>query len=303
MTSAMNRFEPAVLSNAVPSDAMLSNAGSACSIKPNIKTKANTVSVNGVVILRADIALETQNHPASTPTEAWKAASRALVIRELLLQEATRLDIRAEPLTDELARRETPDEARIRAVIDQEVFVPAADEASCRRYYDQNLPRFRSPDLFEVSHILFAAASDDNSAFKNARNDAEKLITALELEPGLFAEYARQYSVCPSGELGGNLGQIGPGQTVPEFERALPCMQVGKVHDQPVQTRYGFHVVRVNRHEPGRQLPFDLVASRIGFYLEDRVRHTAFSQYICLLASTATISGIELVASRSALGS
>ena len=53
--------------------------------------KPVTVSVNGVVMPRDAIARETQHHPADTPILAWQAAARALVIRELLLQEARRL--------------------------------------------------------------------------------------------------------------------------------------------------------------------------------------------------------------------
>ena len=56
-------------------------------------------------------------------------------------------------------KRETPDEARIRALIAANVPVEEADEAQCRALYDAEPARFRSPDLFEASHILFAAAS------------------------------------------------------------------------------------------------------------------------------------------------
>ncbi|MFY8113488.1 MAG: peptidylprolyl isomerase, partial [Rhabdaerophilum sp.] len=87
-----------------------------CTVKPNVSGKPRTVTVNGVTIPREAIARETQNHPASKPIEAWQAAARALVIRELLLQEATRLEIVAVPLSDGEGRRETDEEARIRAL-------------------------------------------------------------------------------------------------------------------------------------------------------------------------------------------
>ncbi|MGL5735868.1 MAG: peptidylprolyl isomerase, partial [Beijerinckiaceae bacterium] len=67
--------------------------------------------MNDVVIARNAIAQETQNHPAATPLEAWQAAARALVIRELLLQEARRLVLTPQPLQDDEGRRETGEEA------------------------------------------------------------------------------------------------------------------------------------------------------------------------------------------------
>ncbi|MGL5116357.1 MAG: peptidylprolyl isomerase, partial [Beijerinckiaceae bacterium] len=74
-----------------------SNETTACAVKPAVSAKPKTVSVNSVSIARDAIARETQNHPAAKPIDAWQAAARALVIRELLLQEAARLGISADP--------------------------------------------------------------------------------------------------------------------------------------------------------------------------------------------------------------
>ena len=64
-----------------------------CAVKPTNLPRGNGVAVNGVVVPRESIARETQNHPADKPIDAWQAAARALVIRELLLQEARRLEL------------------------------------------------------------------------------------------------------------------------------------------------------------------------------------------------------------------
>lgn len=270
---------------------------SACAIKPAITARPKTVTVNGVEIARDAIARETQNHPATKPIEAWLAAARALVVRELLLQEARRLAIAIEPISDEDGRRETDEEALVRAVVEHEVVTPQTDEETCRRYWGQNLRRFRSDDLYEVSHILVPSPTTAKAERLLALCQAEALIESLVRSPELFAGLARQHSACPSREVGGNLGQIGPGQTVPEFERALPAMPVGSVHQKPVESRYGFHVVFVSHRHEGRQLPFDLVHERIADYLAERVRRTAIRQYISLLAGRAVITGIELAAS------
>lgn len=251
------------------------------------------VSVNGVAISSADIARETQYHESPDPDIAWDMATRALVIRELLAQEAMRLGISPDPIEDDEGRLETPEEARCRALLDREVSVPAADEATCRRYYDQNKRRFRSADLFEVAHILLAAPSD-SAAYDAARERATALAKSLHERPQDFAAAASAHSACPSAKQGGNLGQVGPGQTAGEFEAALLAIVPGTVHPEPVETRFGFHIVRLERRVDGQTLPFELVQARIAAYLDEAVRRRALRQYVSILAGRATLTGVDL---------
>ena len=71
--------------------------------------KPVTVSVNGVAIARDAIVREMQHHAAAKPIAAWQQAARALVIRELLLQEARRLAVAPQPIE---RRRRTPRDRR-----------------------------------------------------------------------------------------------------------------------------------------------------------------------------------------------
>jgi len=272
-----------------------------CAVKPAITTKQKAISVNGIAIPRAAIARETQNHPASKPIEAWLAAARALVVRELLLQQARRLGIAPEPIEDDEGRRETDEEALVRAVVAREVVTPRADQAACRRYFDMNRARFRTPDLYEVRHILLSAPPGDRAARQAARQRAEAIIAALRHGPAAFGDIARTESACPSGKTGGSLGQIGPGQTVPEFEQALPSQPVGEVAPAPIESRYGFHVIAVERRVAGRELPFEMMETRIAAWLDEKVRRTAIRQYIGILAGHAEITGIALDASATPL--
>jgi peptidyl-prolyl cis-trans isomerase C len=265
-----------------------------CSVHQPVMPKGNGVRVNGVAIPRDAIAREVQHHPARTPAESLKAATRALAVRELLLQEARRLQVEAEPLTDGEGRRETEEEAAIRALVEREVRTPAADAATCRRYYEQNRKRFRSADIYEASHILFAASRADREAYARARADAQSVLGVLRERPERFAELAEAHSACSSASQGGNLGQITEGQTTPEFERALFALELGSIGAEPVATRYGFHIVRLDRKHEGRELPFELVAERIAEYLQESVRRRAMAQYIARLGAAAQIEGIDL---------
>lgn len=77
--------------------------------------------------------------------------------------------------------------------------------------------------------------------------ETEEACQALkdQIETGAdFAELARAHSQCPSGKQGGDLGQFGPGQMVPEFDRVVFNEEVGKVHG-PVKTQFGYHLLEI----------------------------------------------------------
>ena len=61
---------------------------------------------------------------------------------------------------------------------------------------------------------------------------------------GDFADIARRVSECPSRKKGGDLGYFGPGQMVKEFEDAVKKLQVGQMVNEPVKTKFGYHVIK-----------------------------------------------------------
>lgn len=259
------------------------------------------VAVNGQEIPAQAIAAEAQNHPAPDAAQAWQAAAEALVVRRLLLDEAERLEIAPGEIQDQEGRVLDQDEARIEALLAAEVRTPEADEATARRYYEIHRDRFVSAPLVEAEHILFAAKPDDSLAYGLATGDARTTIRQLQRDPSAFADLARRHSACPSKEQGGNLGQIGAGQTVPEFEGALFSLGEGELHAEPVKTRFGVHVIRAGRRQEARELPFELVRDRIGQYLEEASWRRAVSQYLSVLAAQAKIEGVSLAAAESPL--
>jgi peptidyl-prolyl cis-trans isomerase C len=241
------------------------------------------VKVNGRIITEREIARETQYHPADSFEAARRKAAEALVVRELLLQRASRLAIEGEP-----------EEARISALIDREVKTPHADEETCRRYYQTHRGRFRSSDLIEARHILFVANPDDAEAVASARAKAQNAIELLTKQRDRFPEFARELSACPSSKQGGSLGQVTRGSTVPEVETFLFELESGQLCPVPIRSRYGFHVLEVLRRVEGKTLPFEAVQKKIADYLEERVWRQAVHQYIQLLVGSSEIAGMEL---------
>jgi len=64
-----------------------------------------------------------------------------------------------------------------------------------------------------------------------------------------FAELAQQHSQCPSGKQGGDLGEFGQGQMVPEFDAVVFSDQIGQVHG-PVKTQFGYHLLEILSRTP-----------------------------------------------------
>lgn len=236
-------------------------------------------SVNGVAIDAESIEAERPHHAHEADPVA--AACRALVIRELLRQRAVSLD---------LSGVEAPlDDAVLDVLLERELNVPQPTRADCERYYAQHPARFRRNDIIHASHILFAVTGRVPLALLRSR--AEQTLQQVVAAPDTFEALARELSNCPSAAVGGNLGQLLRGDSVPEFERELfEGVGIGIV-PKLVNTRFGFHIVRIERRIDGEALPFDAVETDIAAFLDARVRHKAMQQYVQVLAAAARIEG------------
>lgn len=252
--------------------------------------------VNGETVPQAAIAQEAQNHsaPSGKPGIAWRKAADALAIRTLLLQEARRRGLVAEP--EELApgRFETGEEALIRGLLDEAVQVAPPDEATIRAEWLKDPARFRTQPLWEVSHILCACDPTDEASREAALNRATVLTGMAKDKPKRFAALASGESDCGSRSNGGALGQLGPGDTVPEFEAALRQLGEGEITDEPVLTRYGYHIIRLDAVAEGQVLPFEAVRPKISEAMEKAAWAEAARVFINQLIAESEISGARL---------
>lgn len=252
--------------------------------------------INGETVPQAVVANEAQNHPApdGKPGIAWRKAANAVAMRTLLLQEARRRGLVADPAEVGPGRFETLEEALIRALLDAEVEVNAPTEEEIRAEWLRDPARFRAPPLWEVSHILCACDPRDEKERRIAQARASELAERAAAEPKGFARLASEQSDCGSREAGGTLGQLGPGDTVPEFEAALRKMSEGEVTAEPVLTRHGWHVIRMDAIAEGAVLPFDAVQGKIAEAMEKAAWTRGARSFVDGLVRSAEISGAEL---------
>ncbi|CAD6525780.1 Chaperone SurA [Paraburkholderia sabiae] len=242
----------------------------------------SALRVNGIDIDAASIDAELE-HQTDAP-DPLEAARRALVIRELLRQRAVELKL--------IPEGDSLDDASLDQLLEKELSVPTATRADCERYYASHPASFRRNDIVFASHILFAIT--EHAPLALIRQKAEATLHAILTSPESFENTAHEVSNCPSAGVGGSLGQLLRGDSVPEFERAVFDTQDTGVLPRLVNTRFGFHIVRIERRVDGERLAFESVEADIARFLGERVRHKAIQQYVTVLASRAQIEGPQL---------
>ena len=240
----------------------------------------DAVSVNGVAIDAEAIAQETEHHADEPDPRA--AAARALVVRELLRQQAWKEGL--------LAPQAQLDDEALDALLARELKVPAPTREDCERYYAGHPRQFRRNDIVYASHVLVAMLK--RTPLVPLRQRAEETLRRALDAPETFEALAREFSNCPSAAVGGSLGQLLRGDSVPEFERALFDDDATGILPRLVATRFGFHIVRIERRVEGQAVPFDEVQADIAAFLDGQVRQKAMRQFVQVLAAAARIEGL-----------
>ena len=252
--------------------------------------------VNGETVPQAVVAAEVQNHdaPKGKPGIAWRKAANAVAVRTLLLQEARRRGLSADPAEVAPGRFETDEEAQIRGLLDTAVTVDVPSEDAIRAEWARDPSRFRAPPLWEASHILIACDPRDEKRTAEARARAVDLAERAHKEPRRFSRLASEHSDCGSKASGGALGQLGPGDTVPEFEAVLRDLAEGEITPTPVLTRHGWHVIRLDAAAEGDVLPFEVVHGKIAEAMEKAAWARAARAFVDELVASAEIAGADL---------
>lgn len=252
--------------------------------------------VNGETVPHTVVATEAQNHdaPKGKPGIAWRKAANAVAVRTLLLQEARRRDLQAQSAEVGPGRFETDEEALIRGLLETAVEVTPPSEDDLREEWARDPSRFRSPPLWEVSHILCACDPRDDAAKDQAQARATALTERALGNPRGFSKLAAEHSDCGSKASGGSLGQLSPGDTVPEFEAVLRELPEGEITARPVLTRHGWHVIRMDAVAEGAVLPFEAVRQTISDAMEKVSWARAVRHFTNQLVASAEISGADL---------
>ncbi len=147
------------------------------------------------------------------------------------------------------------------------------DDAAIQAAYEERYASAAQGTEYKAAHILV-----------ETEETASELITQLEGGAD-FAALAREHSTGPSGPNGGDLGWFGPGVMVDSFFNAVASLEPGQVSD-PVQTQFGWHVIKLNETRLTETPPLDEVRAEI----EESLRQEKFDTHVEALTGKATIT-------------
>lgn len=167
-------------------------------------------------------------------------------------------------------------------------------DAEAKKFYNDNISKFKHPDKVRASHILISVnpqeieevvKSDPNN--KNIDETAVKAKVAAEVQakeakvnqilaeakknPTQFAKLAKENSEdTATANKGGDLGFFAAKEMVPEFSKAAFSMKPNTISDKPVKTQFGYHIIMVTDRSAAGQDPFEKVKPSIKAYLENQ---------------------------------
>ena len=210
-------------------------------------------TVNGVEILESDVdrfidLMGNRALPYKNP-EGKKQLCEELVKQELIIQDCynKKLD-KSDAFVKEIneIKRSILAKHFLNELFDD---ISSTDE-EIREYYEENKNLFKSKYTFKAKHILVESEEKASELKKLCENGEE------------FEELAKSHSMCPSKEVGGDLGEFTQGQMVLEFENACIDAEVGKVTN-PVKTQFGYHLIKLEEKKDPEQLQMESVKDEI----------------------------------------
>ena len=161
-------------------------------------------------------------------------------------------------------------------------------EAEVKKFYEENLEKFKKPETYQASHILIGTDPQTKpEEKKKAKEKAEALRKRIAAGED-FAALAKAESSCPSKENGGDLGTFGKGEMVPEFEKALDGLKPGQV-SEVVETQFGYHIIKLVEKKDAGTVELPEVKDKIENYLKQTKTQQVVLDYVKELRSKATI--------------
>ncbi len=183
----------------------------------------------------------------------------------------------------------------IEQLLERALQVPEPTEEACRRYHAAHPTLGGEGERLRLRHVLFAVTPGVDVKLLRQRAEAVLLDLRCADDGGArFAEAARQWSNCPSGQQGGELGWLSQADCAPEFARDIFGKAEVGVLSRLVHSRFGLHVVEVCERQPGQVLPFEDVQASVALLLRQQTWVNALRQYLQLLAGAAEVEGVQL---------
>lgn len=237
--------------------------------------------------------------------QVQQARKRGLTVSAQEVDAALQDIIRQNNLTEEEFKRilaeEDIDYLEYRTHIEEQLLVSRllnievrskirVDLKEIEEYYQRHRNQYGGEMQFRVRHILFLT-NGSNGTMEKARENAQIVLEKLRNGED-FVTLARLYSQDPSASSGGDLGFLKQGEMLPAFEEALKRLEVGEI-SEPIQTKYGFHIIRLEEKRGGEQKPLEAVRAEIENLLINQKMQRRYEEWMKELRDAAYIERIQ----------
>jgi peptidyl-prolyl cis-trans isomerase C len=258
------------LSDIAPASA---NAAGDDTDAPMIKLGNPVVAeVNGDEIKRSDVF----NFISGLPDQVrqmpiqnlFPLALEQVVNNRLISNKAKGSNLAGDPEVEQLVSQAEGQIIR-NVFIDRQV-TEALTQKRLLKAYEELIDTVSNIEEVSARHILITPSGEGEEAVAEAEAKAKDVIAKLD-EGGDFAELAKEHSMGPTAENGGDLGFFAKNQMVPEFAEAAFALDVNTYTKSPVKTQFGWHVVKVEEKRMRPEPKFEEVKPQLEAQLRQQV--------------------------------
>ena len=314
---SVNLSESDIFKQPVPAQEKLSPTTAVVSVNGTVITAAELDRQMGMVMNSMRNRLPPEQLTQLGPRFREQAINQ-LVAKQLLVQEVAKSQISATAeeiaeakskieaslppgttLADILAQRnispeqfeqEFGEEFRINKLIEQQTSaLTNVSPEEAQAFYTENPDQFAQPETATARHILIGFEPSDSDEVKAEKKAKAEKIREQLIAGGDFAALAASESDDPGSKDTGGVYTFPRGQMVPEFEQAAFSQNIGDIGPL-VETRFGFHIIKVDERKTARNIPFEEVQTNLVQFLAMRKVQQAAQSYVETLRSNATIN-------------
>ena len=223
-------------------------------------------STTGAEVTTADVLAEiAQFAPTARQTFLAKPEAVEQVVNNLLVRRALAKEGERDGLAEsqimaaalQIARDRVISDARLAKLDAQNSPSDAAMESYARNLYQANLAKFEQPAQTRARHILLANSGPESL------NKAKELVAKIRAGAP-FEEMAKAHSTdTGSASRGGDLGFFGAGKMVRPFEEAVDALKTPGQISEPVESQFGYHIIKLEERRPKGHKPFDEVKAQL----------------------------------------
>jgi peptidyl-prolyl cis-trans isomerase C len=269
MSKRLNLAAATVLALCLPLSAVAEETPTAETVVSSVNGK--DITLGHMILVRANLPQQYNQ----LPDEVLFDGILNQLVQQVLLSETLEGTSRRVEMAVENEERQL-----LAAEAIDDLLAGAMTEAAVQEAYEAEYGNAEPGTEWNASHVLVESQEEAASLAERARGGAD------------FAQLARDHSTGPSGPNGGELGWFGTGMMVPEFEEAVSSMDVEGISD-PIQTQFGWHVIRLNETRMKDVPPLDEVREEIEAQLQQQIVDAHVAELTEAASVETTSEGID----------